>query len=73
MAAVNDNERDPHGDIETNFRRDVRQVLNMSPMDHDDRIVEEVRRLKRFWDEAGERLTAVEKKVAALDQEARES
>lgn len=46
--ATNDNERDADGDIETNFRRDVRQALDMHPMDRDSVIVDEVKRLKRL-------------------------
>lgn len=43
---MSDNERGPDGLHETNFRRDVRQALDMHPLDRDEAIVAEVKRLK---------------------------
>jgi hypothetical protein len=45
---MNDNERGPSGDIEDDLRRDVRQALDMSPMQHDHEIVSAVKRLRRL-------------------------
>lgn len=39
-------ERQPSGARESDFRRDVRQILDMHPLDHDHQIVAEVKRLK---------------------------
>lgn len=45
---MNDNERGPDGNIESDLRRDVRQALDLHPMDHDAKIVAETQRLKRL-------------------------
>ena len=47
-TAPGQNERGPEGDVETDFRRDVRHALDLHPMDRDDRIVAEIKRLKRI-------------------------
>lgn len=47
MGISASNEMGPDG-RETNFRRDVRQALDMHPMDRDERIIEEVKRLKKL-------------------------
>jgi hypothetical protein len=45
MADSASNEMTPHG-RETDFRRDVRDVLGLSPFDRDDQLIAEVRRLR---------------------------
>lgn len=54
----NKNEMGPYG-RESDFRRDVRQTLDMHPLDRDEQIVAEVKRLKklekRLADFVGER------------------
>ena len=45
------NEMSPDGHREDDFRRDVRQALDMHPLDRDDKIVEEIKRLKRVVDQ----------------------
>lgn len=42
------NERGPDGEFETDFRRDVRQALDKHPMDRDDALVKEIKRLRRI-------------------------
>lgn len=44
----NKNEIGPNGERESNFRRDVRQALDMHPLDRDERIVAEVKMLKEI-------------------------
>lgn len=52
------NEVGPNGLRESNFRRDVRDALGMHPLDRDERLVAEIKRLK-----------AAEAKRRAYDEE----